>query len=157
MWNFLKKMRYVQFGPWELYWKSLLAANWSWRNYTEQYACDRNLFSYSYTFGLIHVHSHSVPSSILRANGTVVPWCWKERLRRRILDSWSLVLFFFGFDTITTHIFLSFVDIRDVIHLHIQIHGLTFTFSFLARCTLGRLRAFHPPQDLPRKDPEGGL
>ena len=122
MWNFLKKMRYVQFGPWELYWKSLLAANWSWRNYTEQYACDRNLFSYSYIFGLIHVHSHSVPSSILRANGTVVPWCWKERLRRRIFDSWPSVLLFW-FDTIITNIFLSFVDIRDVVHLHIHIHG----------------------------------
>ena len=65
--------------------------------------------------------------------------------------------FKFLFDTIITHIFLSFVDIRDVIHLHIQIHGLTFTFSFLAQCTLGRLRAFHPPQDPPRKDPEEGL
>ena len=105
----------------------------------------------------LDVHSHSVPSSILRATGAVVPWCWKERLRRRIFDSWSLVLFFFGFDTITTHIFLSFVDIRDVIHLHIQIHGLTFTFTFLAQCMLGRLRAFHPSPDLPRKDPDGGL
>ena len=156
MWNFLKKMRYVQFGPWELYWKSLLAANWSWRNYTEQYAWDRNLFSYSYTFGLIHVHSHSVPSSILRAKGAVVPWCWKERLRGKILDSWSLVPFFWIWHH-HTHIFFSFVDIRDVIYLHIHIRGLTFSFSFLARCTSGRLRAFHPSQDLPRRDPEGGL
>ena len=31
--------------------------------------------------------------------------------------------FKFLFDTITTHIFLSFVDIRDVVHLHIHIHG----------------------------------
>ena len=150
-------MRYVQFGRCELYWKSLLAANWSWRNYTELYVRDRNLVSYSYIFGLIHVYSHSVRSSSPRAKGAVVSWCWKERLRRRILNSWSLVLFFFGIDTIIANIFLSFVDIRDVVHLHIHIHGLTFTFSFLARCTLGRLSAFYPSQDLPRKDPEGGL
>ena len=122
MWNFLKKMRYVQFGPWEVYWKSLLAANWSWRNYTEQYACDCNLLSYSYIFGLIHVYSYSVLSSNPRAKGAVSPWCWKERLRRRIFDCWSLVLFFW-FDTITTHIFLTFVDIRDVVHIHIHIRG----------------------------------
>ena len=95
MWNFLKKMRYVQFGHWELYWKSLLAANWSWRNYTELYVCDCNLLSYSYIFGLIHVYSYSVLSSNPRAKGAVSPWCWKERLRRRIFDCWSLVLFFF--------------------------------------------------------------
>ena len=93
-WNFLKKMRYV---------------------------CDRNLLSYSYIFGLIHIYSHSVLSSIPWANGAVVPWCWKERLRRRIFDSWSSVLLFW-FDTIITHIFLSFVDIRDVVHFHIHVH-----------------------------------
>ena len=69
----------------------------------------------------LDVHSHSVPSSILRANGAVVPWCWKERLRRRIFDSWSSVILFW-FDTIITHIFLSFIDIRDVVHFHIHIH-----------------------------------
>ena len=89
---FLKKMRYVQFGRCELYWKSPLAANWSWRNYTEQYVRDRNLLSYSYVFGLIHIYSYSVPSSNPQAKGAVVPWCRKERLRGRILDSWSSVL-----------------------------------------------------------------
>ena len=157
MWNFLKKMRYVQFDRCELYWKSLLAANWSWQNYTEQYVRDRNLLSYSYVFGLIHIYSYSVPSSNPRAKGAVVPWCRKERLREDFGFLVVSTFFKFLFDTIITDIFLSFVDIRDVVRLHIHIHGLTFTFSFLARCTLGRLSAFHPSQDLPRKDPEGGL
>ena len=107
MWNFLKKMRYVQFGPWELYWKSLLAANWSWCNYTELYVCDRNFLSNSYIFGLIHVYSHSILSSNPRAKGAVVPWCWKERLRGKILDSWSLVPFFL--DLIPSHSYILFV------------------------------------------------
>ena len=121
MWNFLKKMRYVRFDRCELYWKFLLATNWSWWNYTELYVRDRNLVSYSYIFGLIHVYSHSVRSSSPRAKGAVVSWCWKERLRRKIFDSWSSVLLFW-FDTVITNIFLSFVDIRDVVHFHIHVH-----------------------------------
>ena len=157
MWNFLKKMRYVQFDRCEVYWKSLLAANWSWRNYTEQYICDCNLLSYSYIFGLIHVYSHSILSSNPRAKGAVVPWCRKERLRRRIFDSWSLVLFFFWI----WHHHNSYISYvrgypRRGSHSHPNPRS-SLIFSFLPRCTLGRLRAFHPSQDLPRKDPEGGL
>ena len=147
-------MRYVQSGRFGPFWKSLLAANWSWCNYTELYVCDRNFLSNSYIFGLIHVYSHSILSSNPRAKGAVVPWCWKERLRGKILDSWSLVPFFWIWHH-HTHIFFSFVDIRDVIYLHLHIRGLTFSFSFLARCTSGRLRTFHPSQDLPRRDPGG--